>query len=753
MATCTLEIGERVVLRSNGGPPEAEYALFDAGELELSATEPGTVREVGYRTVAADAAQRLEAAGITPTLAREAASAIGPTLAATYARGAAARRVASLLGPVELFEGAVYDYELRRYEGRWLDLPALGLDVELSRATTLMQAIYLSSLLQEVDPRTAIVMTTLQHSLERRPGERSYRRVSLEHATNLPAALRALAGRDRRTAHRERDVGPSREDLLEALRERTEASNDGRARDRISAIANAMSQRQRPARGPLADAELWNIEEQLSAGNAFGVIERLDAIDKKSGRHPATTYLRARASLVSGREPARVVAERATALAMAMTSFAECGLLAAEAWSAAGELRRAIPFARDLVSNPNVHEDLRARANRVVEAAEKPERVDTVPRTSFEGPAVGSKPSTLPPPPSPPPPYEPEDSFDLVPVSRPPPRSISDELTLSLGPQRPPSQPAFPLSRPPPKPTAARKETPLMSFSASPKLPSLPAVLSAPAHLPQAEQRTTTSPAFRGPPHSARVSSPISSHSRGAIDATRPRESSQMKVTSPKTGQQPAPLAEPARAPPHARQTRWIPAAMMHGASLPPYRSDSPDAHVHVPRAPKIPGSMREPEHAATLALPPGVTGSPAPADTLPTSLIDARVQFTFLARELAREYRNDLGVELRIDLGCIEAIQGRLLERYPAHKITTPSEALDVRKHGALLSEVLARTLDAFWVDIGPSDLGYWAMIVPPDTRVWPFGRILRLIALQHKERDLVAYYLELQSRSMSMM
>jgi hypothetical protein len=39
--------------------------------------------------------------------------------------------------------------------------------------------------------------------------------------------------------------------------------------------------------------------------------------------------------------------------------------------------------------------------------------------------------------------------------------------------------------------------------------------------------------------------------------------------------------------------------------------------------------------------------------------------------------------------------------------------------------------------------------MLVPPATRVWPFGRILRLIAMQHRERDLVSYYLELTARA----
>jgi len=147
--------------------------------------------------------------------------------------------------------------------------------------------------------------------------------------------------------------------------------------------------------------------------------------------------------------------------------------------------------------------------------------------------------------------------------------------------------------------------------------------------------------------------------------------------------------------------------------------------------------------------MPPGLTGSPAPLETLPSSVIDARVQFTFLARDLAREYQEERGATLRVDLASIEAMQAYLFERYPKGRITTVEEAVDVRKHGALLSEILARTFDAFWVDIAPSDFGYWAMVVPPDTRVWPFGRILRLIAMHHKERDLVSYYLELQARA----
>jgi hypothetical protein len=36
-----------------------------------------------------------------------------------------------------------------------------------------------------------------------------------------------------------------------------------------------------------------------------------------------------------------------------------------------------------------------------------------------------------------------------------------------------------------------------------------------------------------------------------------------------------------------------------------------------------------------------------------------------------------------------------------------------------------------------------------PEPTRVWPFARVLRFVAMGHKERDLVAYYLELEASS----
>ena len=66
--------------------------------------------------------------------------------------------------------------------------------------------------------------------------------------------------------------------------------------------------------------------------------------------------------------------------------------------------------------------------------------------------------------------------------------------------------------------------------------------------------------------------------------------------------------------------------------------------------------------------------------------------------------------------------------------------------------SDELATALGAEWVDIGPTEPGYWAMLVPSSTRAWPIGRVYRFVALGHRARDLVSYYLELEARAREM-
>ena len=189
-------------------------------------------------------------------------------------------------------------------------------------------------------------------------------------------------------------------------------------------------------------------------------------------------------------------------------------------------------------------------------------------------------------------------------------------------------------------------------------------------------------------------------------------------------------------------------ASSVHGASLPPFRIERPPPPLpKAPLMPKLGGAADE--LAEHLPLPAGLGRDPRPLDTLPKSVLEARVAFTLLARELGLDYRLRRGIELRADVSGIEAMQSVLLESFPDHTILTQEDACELRRHGALLSEILARRLEAEWIDISPNQVGYWAMIVPPDTRVWPFGRVARLVEMGHKERDLVSFFFEIQSRA----
>ncbi len=361
MQPCTLEVGDRVIVESAGGPLEAEYTLFDAGGIELLSDGPGTIREAGYLTTAADARTRLEAAGISDLLAAEVASAMQPALSIAYALGASAKKMATQLGPGELFESRAYEAGVRQYVGRWLDLQALARDTGVLRATAVLQAIFLHTLLCEVAPGTRVFMSTLGYTRDRRPGERTYRRVALETAADLPAAMRALAATTPATIA-SRASGPTRTELLDAVNLRAAACAIDASRERLQAVARGLMVREVPPRGPLADVELWSIEGQLSHGDTDGVIEKLDAIERARGRLPGTAYLRARTALLLGSEKPAAIAERVSSLSANMNTFFELELLAAEAWKAAGDTRKAKAFARDLVDNPNAPDELRIRA-------------------------------------------------------------------------------------------------------------------------------------------------------------------------------------------------------------------------------------------------------------------------------------------------------------------------------------------------------------------------------------------------------
>jgi hypothetical protein len=156
-----------------------------------------------------------------------------------------------------------------------------------------------------------------------------------------------------------------------------------------------------------------------------------------------------------------------------------------------------------------------------------------------------------------------------------------------------------------------------------------------------------------------------------------------------------------------------------------------------------------DPELVESLALPLDATEEVLAIGDWPTTRIQVRVAMTRLARSLARDYRLWYGTTLRCNVLAVDAMQRHLAQRYAGAVLADPKVESELQRHGALLSEILARALGADWVDIAPTEPGYWAMRVPPSTRCWPIGRVYRFVALGHRERDLVSYYLDLEARS----
>jgi hypothetical protein len=155
-----------------------------------------------------------------------------------------------------------------------------------------------------------------------------------------------------------------------------------------------------------------------------------------------------------------------------------------------------------------------------------------------------------------------------------------------------------------------------------------------------------------------------------------------------------------------------------------------------------------EPELAESLALPLGASESDLGVNELPTTALQARVAMTRLARDIARDYRLWYAKTLRCNILAVDAMQQHLANRFAGAQIAEPAVAWELRRHGALLSEIIARALGGEWVDVAPSEPGYWAMMIPPATRSWPIGRVYRFVSLGNKERDLVSYYLDLEAR-----
>lgn len=890
--TSLLLLGDRVVLRASG-PPEAEYAMFEVGDIELRSSEPGRVREYGYRTTAEHARARLANVGVTSAVARDLTLAMHPVLSDAYARGAAVRCIVRYLGPAELFQSDAYDSAQHAYQGVFLDLATLARDLRLEHAGSTLRALYLASVLDSAPDATPLLLSTEACTREGKAGARTFKRPAFADVQRLLNALGGLAHKEPKPAVRDSLPGA---EVIAFLRTRAELAADQDTRALYKSLEGAVSLREMPAKGPLASPELWAIETRIEDEDLEGARGAIEEVERRIGRTPGTTYLRARVSLGLKLEPAKLIAERVSALALSMTSFQELALLAAEAWLEAGDPQRAAPYARDLVEAPGIDEGLLRRARRlsaravgaapqsskktlidssqtapqpsrprgaVVQAeipslataeitsarpagerhswpTPEPAHVTRPDRTASAGPAVApparasraappQASSALPRAPSPPtigsaastslsvrPPGSHHGSTAPLPSARkappsvrapaasaPPPslpdRSRTPTLPARWGePEETPPAPSDSVLPPQPSPTAdkASRTLPSPPLSHSPAadrfprtvprtldldlapgasaasftldLPGVeaaplvgaPVVSSSAQEHPQPQTRArlggvrveTRPPASFDPraepdaESAARATSeawrrsiapanPRSTPTRGTAHADRPAEEGAR-----------AAAVEAQRASPRAGQELDGP-PFMHGSSLPPYRREDPPPLF--PKAPLLPRLDDNDELAEHLSLPAGLDVQQRSFDALPTSVLEARVRFTLWARELGLEYRLKRGIDLRADVSGLEAMQSFLLDSFPGRTVRTRDEACELRRHGALLSEILARRLDAEWLDISPNELGHWAMIVPPDTRVWPFGRVARLIAMGHRERDLVSYFLELQSRA----
>jgi hypothetical protein len=658
-SSCTLAVGDEIVLVAHGGPPRVDFALFDAGDIELHSTQPGTIREVGYRTTVGQARARLAEAGFTPALAEQAAAATRPIVARAYARGGGARCIVDRLQASELFESRTFDATTAAYQGTWLELDALASDLGGTRAVTQLRATYLAAALAPIPEDMDVFLSTSELTALRRPGERTFRRVVLESPQTLLDALTAFTSRRARPPETTAgDPGPGRLEIVRWLRER--ARQAPAAKDRLRELELALDSREPPARGPLADSALWNVEAKLARGETAGVLEQLDAIEQRRGRMPGSIYLRARTSLMTGNEDARAIAERVSALSTSMAAFDELQLLAARAWLAAGDARRARAFARDLLENAAADDVLRMHAREVLEAAGE------------SAAALAPVPTALSDETSRPTPIEPQRVLRLEPPSAG--RISLSNVTTPL----PPSGMAIPG---PPRPPTGTEVAPSHFF-------------------PLVAPRINTSPGFATAPH-------------------------------------------------HATDT--TPTLTPEASSLPPYRVEPRGERVwSVP-----PWGEMDLERIAALSLPAGEHSEASADDEPPRSSPSARRVCTLLARELGLALQQRYDVEVRNDVEGLETAQRYLRETLVDGRVRTPEEHREVMRQGGFLSELLARHLGARWVDLESPEADRWAMLIPSRSRsnevarVWPFARVLRFVAMAHKERDLVSYYLELEGRS----
>ena len=465
---------------------------------------------------------------------------------------------------------------------------------------------------------------------------------------------------------------------------------------RLVVLEHALAAIDLPHRGPALLIELWAIEKQLEAHDARGVEERLNLLERTRAT-PGTRYLREYLAFVKGIEPPRRIAERLSQWTLAGAMFYELDLLRARVWLAAGVPRYARHYARALVEDRTAPDAVCLIALEILESTTH--RARTMPPPSV---------SSVPPP---------------APGSLPPPRP-------TMG-SRPPMGSRPTMASRPPMDSRPGEEAP-------PRAPSSPdgggeerGAAPVPEPAPSVESVVDTSPLGGPPPFDG-----------------EPAPQTERTSEGPPLTERIVEMIGAAESSPGDASTALVPMNRGYMTMRPPppstdardVRDAPPPRGLHVRYVPEL---------VETLPLPPGCTDQDLVPGAVPRRPHEVRIACTRMARELGRDYRLWYGTRLRTDALAVEAMQRHLLSRWPNGKLTGQDAAWELRRHGALLSEILARALEGEWVDVAPSEIGYWAMFVPPGTRTWPFGRIYRFVTLGQRERDLVSYYLEVHARA----
>jgi hypothetical protein len=150
-------------------------------------------------------------------------------------------------------------------------------------------------------------------------------------------------------------------------------------------------------------------------------------------------------------------------------------------------------------------------------------------------------------------------------------------------------------------------------------------------------------------------------------------------------------------------------------------------------------------EVVESLQLPEGTEEADLGDYDFPTTPLQVRVAMTRLARALGRDYRVRHGQVLKCDVLAIDVMQKHLL-RWVGASLHDREVAWQLRRHGALLSEIFARVLGGAWVDVANREAAYWMMQVRGDVCTRPIGCIFQFVAAGNRAGDLVGQFLELE-------